>query len=123
MDRLAKIFIVDDDQNLVFILKEFLRSINNHIIDCAFNGEEAIQKLKNFTEFPDLILMDHRMPVKNGIETSKVILGDYPQTKIIFLSADYTVREKALEIGAKAFVEKPFSFEKLKIIIEKVLAN
>lgn len=63
--------------------------------------------------------MDHRMPVKNGIETTKEILNINPNCKIVFISADYTVKDQALEIGAIDFLEKPINFECLFRMIEK----
>ena len=40
------------------------------VVDKASNGKEAIEKFVSFSNKPDLILMDHRMPVKNGIDTA-----------------------------------------------------
>ena len=60
------------------------------------------------------------MPVKNGLDTTIEILAINPDAKIIFISADYTVREKALKAGAIAFLEKPIDFNTLFNIIEKL---
>ncbi len=54
---------------------------------------------KSFLKKPDIILMDHRMPKKNGIEASKEILKINGKTKIIFLSADSSIKEEVLSIG------------------------
>ena len=48
--------------------------------------------------------MDHRMPSKDGIEVTEEILSINPNTKIIFVSADYSIRDKALEVGAIDFL-------------------
>jgi two-component system chemotaxis response regulator CheY len=87
----------------------------------VYNGEEALANFKNSSNEPDIILMDHRMPGKNGLETTKEILSINPQCKIIFVSADYTVRDRALEIGAVDFLEKPIDFTTLFRIIEKCI--
>ena len=121
VNKLATIFLVDDDKNIVLLLEKFLEYCGHKIIDCAFNGEEAIQKYKNFDMFPDLVIMDHRMPFKNGIQATKEILKRNPLSKIIFLSADFTAREEAIELGINSFIEKPFDFHKLSEIIKNTL--
>jgi two-component system chemotaxis response regulator CheY len=60
-------------------------------------------------EPPDIIIMDHRMPNKDGVETTKEILQINPNTKIIFASADTAVRDAALASGALSFLSKPFA--------------
>ncbi len=91
------------------------------VIGIAKNGEEAVQMYKSFTVKPDIIIMDHRMPIKNGIEASKEILEFDKTAKIIFASADNTVKEHALSIGAICFKSKPFSNDKLIKNIKKAL--
>ena len=67
----------------------------------------------SFSEKPKVILMDHRMPLKDGIEASKEILQINNSTKIIFVSADASVKEEALSIGVFCFKDKPFTIENL----------
>jgi len=73
----------------------------------------------NFKEKPDVILMDHRMPLKNGLEASKEILQINPDIKIIFITADQTIREEVLSIGVADFIDKPFSIQDLITSIKK----
>jgi len=61
------------------------------------------------------------MPSKDGVEVTEEILSINPNNKIIFVSADYTVRDKALEVGAIDFLEKPIDFNTLFRIIKKHL--
>ena len=93
----------------------------HEIIAKAFNGEEALEIYKGFKNYPDIILMDHRMPSKDGVEVTEEILSINPNSKIIFVSADYTIRDKALEVGAIDFLEKPIAFNTLFRIIKKHL--
>ena len=95
--------------------------IGFQVIGLANNGLEATIKFKSFTEKPDIILMDHRMPIKNGIEATKEILNMSENSKIIFASADILVKDMALAIGACNFIKKPFEIEDLVEIIENVL--
>lgn len=91
----------------------------HEVVAKAFNGEEALEIYKNFQNSLDIILMDHRMPSKNGLEVTKDILAINPDCKIIFVSADYSVREKALTVGAIDFLEKPIDFNTLFNMINK----
>lgn len=108
-----KVFIVEDEHNLQFLYKQILTRKGIEILDCAHNGEEAVSKFRDFSVKPDIILMDHRMPIKNGIEASKEILLLNNKTKIIFVSGDDSVKEEALSIGAIAFLNKPIDMFKL----------
>lgn len=91
------------------------------VIASAENGIDAVNMFKNFSEKPDVVLMDHRMPLKSGIEAAKEILELDNGAKIIFMSADSTVKEEALSNGAVSFKDKPFSLERLFNNIEKAL--
>ena len=63
------------------------------------------------------------MPLKDGLETTKEILSINPHCKIIFISADYSIRDKALEMGAIDFLEKPINFNSLYRLIEKYIVT
>ena len=89
------------------------------VISSAENGVDAVNMFKDFSEKPDVILIDHRMPLKSGIEAAKEILELDNGIKIIFMSADSTVKEEALSNGAVSFKDKPFSLERLFNNIEK----
>ncbi len=102
-------------------MKELLISKGYEIAGIANNGEKAIFMFKSFSEKPKLILMDYRMPIKNGIETTKEILQIDTNTKIIFMSADESVKKEALAMGTFCFVDKPFDIELLITSIKKAL--
>ena len=91
------------------------------IVNTATNGDEAVNIYKSFSVKPDIILMDHRMPIKNGIEAAKEILQINNNSKIIFLSADHTIKETALALGAIYFIEKPFTMKNLIENIQKAI--
>ncbi len=100
---------------------EILSLYGFHVVGAAKNGKEAVDMFKSFSEKPDIILMDHRMPVKNGIQATKEILQYGDQSKVIFVSADISIRERALSIGAVHFIEKPFTCDQLVEQIKEVL--
>lgn len=91
------------------------------IIGYACDGDEAISKFNQFEIKPDLIIMDHRIPFKDGIETMKEILQIDSSLKILFASADYQIKNVALNAGATSFKEKPFDLKRLNENIIKAL--
>jgi DNA-binding NtrC family response regulator len=89
----------------------------------AEDGEEAVIIFKAFLVKPKVILMDHRMPEKTGLEASEEILDIDKKVKIIFVSADISIREEALLIGAFSFWEKPFAIEQLLYEIDRAFES
>ena len=87
----------------------------------ATNGAQVVEMFKDFTEKPDVILMDHRMPVKNGIDASKEILQINPDVKILFITADQTIKKEAFSIGIAGFIDKPFTIQQLISSIKQCL--
>ncbi|GAH73370.1 unnamed protein product [marine sediment metagenome] len=63
------------------------------------------------------------MPVKDGIEATKEIFDIDQKVKVIFASADMSVKEKALSMGIVGFLSKPFSLEKLVKKIESLISK
>ena len=118
---MASIFLVEDEFSLVRLYELVLTTFGHKIIAVANNGEEAVQKYKKLLHKPDIIIMDHRMPIKNGIDATEEILEINRDAKIIFASADKEAREKAEMMGVLSFKTKPFSNEKLLRNIEKAL--
>jgi DNA-binding NtrC family response regulator len=122
---MINILIVEDDHSLRLLYEKALSLNGYNVIGAAKDGEEAIKMYMDFVTKPDVILMDHRMPIKNGIETTKEILSNSvkDKPKIIFASADKTIKELALSTGAFSFKDKPFSLDRLFSNIEKAMKN
>lgn len=120
---MINILIVEDDHSLRLLYEKALKLKGYNVIGSAKDGEEAVNLYKDFKNKPEIILMDHRMPVKNGIEATKEILANSSEIKpkIIFASADKTIKQTALSIGAISFKDKPFTLEKLFKNINKAL--
>ena len=118
---MVKIFIVDDDQALIKLYSLMLDGVGFEIIDIALNGKIAVEKYKHFSIKPDVILMDYRMPIKNGIDAMIEILQMNKSEKIVFASADIDIRKEALKFGACGFINKPFGMDEIVSVIEKVM--
>ncbi len=82
-------------------------------IGTAVNGQVALDNFKNLPEEPDIVIMDNRMPIKNGIEATVEILKISNHSIIIFASADARIKEEALKAGAFSFIDKPFDINEL----------
>ena len=118
MSQIPKILVVDDDPDIVEILRYNL-SLAGYDVKSASNGKEAIKKAKIF--LPEIILLDVMMPEMDGIEACSLIkeIPSLTNTRIIFLSArneDYT-QISAFDAGADDYISKPV---KPKILLKKI---
>ena len=120
---MISIFIVDDDENLHRVYRSFFSMKGFNVVGSAFDGDEAVKLFGALNPRPDVLLMDYRMPIKDGVTATKEIRVIDPASKIIFLSADETAREQALEAGATSFLIKPVRFAHLLQTINQVLDN
>ena len=119
-----RVLIADDEPNIVASL-EFLMEQAGFEVKVAPDGGAALALVASFR--PDLVLLDVMMPVKNGYEVCQHLKSD-PATrgvKVILLSAkgrDVEVA-KGLELGADAYVTKPFSTRELVAKVKELLAT
>jgi two-component system chemotaxis response regulator CheY len=118
---MARIMIVDDETELLSLYSEMLKVFGHEILAAVSNGEEALKAYRELETKPDLIILDHRMPLRNGLETASEILNMDPDEKIVFISADSTIKKAALDMGAIEFLEKPFVLKTLKETVNRVL--
>ncbi len=109
----TSVAIVDDEPDLQKLYKLAIASRGYRISYVASDGTDAIEKQESTPCKPCIIVMDHRMPTKNGVETTKEILKQYPHTKIIFVSADEAIEKDAMAAGASRFLKKPISLRDL----------
>ncbi len=114
--------IVDDDQFLRKVLNRILTIGGHKVVSQASNGAEAISNYLQSEPKPEVILMDHRMPVMNGSEATKKLKEINPNLVVIFISADDTVKAEALSSGAVAFLTKPIRSADLFSILETSVA-
>ena len=113
--------VVDDDPDILEALAEILE-VEGFRIRRARNGKEALERLG--PEPPDLILLDLMMPVMDGWDFAQKMraIPDLVPPPIIVLSADRNVAAKSREIGAVAYLSKPFELEELLALVRKTVA-
>ena len=122
VDNLKKVLIVDDEETLTWSMARSLsKDKDNYEVLIANNGREAL----NFLEKNriDLVISDIRMPDINGLDLLVRIKKEYPQTKVIIMTAygSADVQKEANQRGSLYYVEKPFEISDLrKIIIDLI---
>ena len=117
---MARILLVDDERDLLMVYTKLLAMEGHDVIDSASNGKELIQQFSELPLKPDIIIMDYRMPVLDGLVAMKEILKKTPQAKVLFVSAEKRVEKEALESGAIGFFTKPTSIRNLLEEIERI---
>lgn len=119
-----RILIVDDEPNIVTSL-EFLMRGSDYDVRVARDGEEALGLAESFR--PDLVLLDVMMPQRSGFDVCRSIRENpaLRDTKIVMLTAKGrgVEKDKGLNLGANAYVSKPFSTKELMITVRRLLPS
>jgi len=117
------ILLVDDDEEILDFLERILN--NGYTILKATSGDEALKTLD--TQSVQLVISDLMMPGMDGFQLCKIIKStlDHSHIPVILLTAKNTIQAKVegLELGADAYIEKPFSKEHLRAQISSLLKN
>ena len=121
---MAKILIAEDEPDIRELVAFTLRFSGYEVIS-ASNGEEAVQIASR--EYPDLILMDVRMPRMTGYDACRVMKGN-PELKdipVVFLSAKGQESEiqTGLDAGAEEYLLKPFAPDQLTDRVRAILSK
>ena len=118
---MESILIVDDDVNLGTVLMEELNEIgfNSHYV----NGADPAFEFLNRNSNVDLILLDLKMPDKDGFYVLRTLRERGLETKVIVLTAYADVKSAidSARMGASDFISKPYDLDELIITIRKVL--
>ena len=119
INYIAHILVVDDDNGIRNLVKEFLKQ-NNYLVSTASNAEDAQKKIA-YINF-DLIVLDVMMPGKNGLEFISENKNNL-KTPIILLTAkgEITDRIEGFEMGADDYLPKPFEPKELILRIKSIL--
>lgn len=117
---MASILIVDDSVVMRKNLKNILIQGGYNIADEAVNGKEALAKYKEHR--PDYVTMDINMPEMDGLEAVKNIIAFDPAARIVMISSlsEKNMVMEALKNGAKYYVLKPVTYEKVQEAIKKI---
>lgn len=118
---MARILIVDDSAVARKALENMIYSLGHQVVGEASNGLEAFNQYAKLK--PDLVTMDLTMGGNDGADATSKIIEAFPESRIIVISAqkERQVIIDALERGARHFIMKPVSSDKLSTVINHVL--
>ena len=119
-----KVFIVDDEETLLRMLKLNLEATGNYEVKTESKPKQAVQSAKSFG--PDIIFLDIVMPEMEGSEVANLMKQDsvLKRIPIVFLTATVTAEEVSSagqEIGGQLFMAKPVNTKQITECINKVL--
>ena len=113
------VLVAEDVESNFLLLKAIIGKMYNLLH--AWNGKEAVEIYEQFQ--PDLILMDIKMPIMNGLEATKIIREEEKELPIIMQTAyAFTAdRENAMAAGASEVLVKPITLSALRTCLSKFL--
>jgi two-component system OmpR family response regulator len=119
-DRLPRVLVVDDEENITFLLDSALRHFG-YDVRVSSNGRDAIAQVEGFN--PDVVLLDVMLPDLDGFEIVRRLRLDGVKVPVLFLSAKDATEDKVrgLTLGGDDYVTKPFSLEEVIARIQVIL--
>lgn len=101
-----RVLLVEDDRDVREALRELLEDTNIEVVGEAGDGSQGLEMARQWT--PDVVLMDLRMPVMGGLETSRRLKEEMPLVQVVILTAyeDPALKEDATNAGVYAYLVK-----------------
>jgi two-component system, OmpR family, response regulator len=120
IDRSTRVLVVDDEENITFLLGSALRHFGFDVTTAA-TGRQGLEAVRSFE--PDLVLLDVMLPDLDGFEVCRRMRQDGERVPVLFLTArDATEdRVRGLTLGGDDYVCKPFSLEEVVARIHAIL--
>ncbi|MGD9825359.1 response regulator [Desulfobacter sp.] len=120
--KTKSILIIDDEKNIRLTMDQSLEPLGI-AVRTAVNGEEALQKLGDTQA--TLVFLDLKMPGMDGMEVLRRIKEEWPETRVIIITAHGTVESavEAMKLGAVDFIQKPFSPAEIRELAIRVMAR
>ncbi len=118
----ARILVVDDDENLRWVLETQLQDMG-YAVSTAADGQAALAAIGQ--ESPALVLTDLKMPGMSGLELLDKIHADYPEMPVVIVTAFGTIQSavQAMRAGAYDYLTKPIDYEELGLVVGRVLEH
>jgi CheY-like chemotaxis protein len=118
---IANLMIVDDNEGVRHLVSRWLERAG-FTVSQAKDGAEALEKIKQ--EPPDIVIADIRMPRINGLELTRMIKRDFPNIKVVLMTAyssPQTIAQAKRE-GVDDYLEKPFTQDQVEKVARGVLS-
>lgn len=108
------VFLVEDSKDIQTLIHHFFIG-EGYKVEWADDGEQALKKLRNLPELPDLILLDLMMPNMDGFQFRLEQEKDLKLSKIpvVVMTADVNAEEQAHRMGVRGHLCKPFTIDSL----------
>lgn len=114
----GKILLVEDNEKQRMLYREELES-EGYEVDIALDGDNALAKVE--MSRPDLVVLDIELPNRDGIETMRKLLDDYPELPVILNSAYAHYKSNFISWGAQAYLIKSSDTSQLISEVNKVM--
>lgn len=117
---MARFLVVDDSTVMRKNIKNILESGGHEVVAEAADGRDVLPAYVNSK--PDFVTMDISMPITNGIEALQSLIKNFPDAKVIMVSALGQKAQvlEAIKLGAKSYIVKPIETDKFLAIIIKL---
>lgn len=116
----SSVMIVDDADVIRLVLRDLLTENGFQVVGECSNGLEAVAKYKELR--PDVVTLDITMPEQDGLWALEHILAEDPSAKVVMVTAvdERNALIKAIRLGARDYIVKPFEEERVLSAIKKV---
>ena len=120
--RRVRVLVADDHQALLEALVELLDLLGFEVVGAAGDGVDAVALAEELG--PDVVLMDLSMPVLNGLDATRLLREDLPDTPVVVFSAFHNaeLKRQALAAGAVAYLAKDCTTQRLRATLEAAVA-
>jgi len=119
MKTKGKVFLLDDDELIVSMLERALR-VDGYDVRAESDPEGVLDRIREFS--PDVVLLDIKLPGRDGIDLLGEIVGQGIRTQVVMLTSDDTAETavKAMKLGAADYLTKPFNLDEVKIVVGRI---
>ncbi len=115
----GKVFLLDDDELIISMLERALRG-DGYDVHAESDPDGALDRIRAFS--PDVVLLDIKLPGRDGIDILGEIVGEGIPTQVVMLTSDDTAETavKAMKNGAADYLTKPFNLDEVKIVVGRI---
>lgn len=120
---MTRILVVEDDKDTVDLYKILFQQLGYSAVTFAEDGDAAVNHYETHAEtgFPEICLMDYKMPKKDGLTAAKEILAIDSNAVIVFISNFPEIADEAVKLGALMLSSKPINKTLMKEMIDTAL--